>query len=138
MKKIMLGVLIMGIGLTLLFSSIPSSVFAQANTPVPNAPVVTPTPAGEITVPAVTIPIFTPGANPLMNHPDTSNRVAGILLGIWHGVISPITLIVSFINPNIQMYEVYNDGSPYNLGFLFGVAIVFFLLGVTGGSRRRR
>lgn len=131
-------ILLVGLGLALLFVSQSNLVIAQTNTPAPVAPVVTPTPAGEIVVPAFTIPIFTPGSNPLMNRPDTSNRVAGVFLGIWHGVISPITLIVSFINPNIQMYEVHNDGSPYNLGFLFGVALVFFLLGVTGGSRRRR
>jgi hypothetical protein len=35
------------------------------------------------------------------------------------------------------MYEVHNDGSQYNLGFLIGVALVFLILGIIGGSRRR-
>ena len=55
-------------------------------------------------------------------------RSTGTLLGIWHGIISPVTLRVVFIDPNIQMYEVHNDGSQYNLRFLLGVAIVFVLL----------
>lgn len=124
--------------LIMLVVSVSGTAFAQSNTPTPVVVVVTPTPAGEINVPAFSIQIFAPGVNPLINSPDTSNRVAGPLLGIWHGIISPITLIVSFINPSVQMYEVHNDGSPYNLGFLFGVALVFFLLGVTGGYSRRR
>jgi hypothetical protein len=73
----------------------------------------------------------------MMNTADAQGNVAGILMGIWHGIISPVTLVVSFVNPNVQMYEVHNDGSPYNLGFLIGVAIVFILLGVFAGSRRR-
>ena len=36
-----------------------------------------------------------------------------------------------------QMYEAHNDGSQYNPGFLIGVAIVFVLLGIIAGSRRR-
>ena len=106
----------------------------QVNTPVPAG---TPGPNGQINVPAVSIPIYWPGPNPLVNKPDTQGGVAGILLGIWHGVISPITLIVSFLNPNVQMYEVHNDGSPYNLGFLLGVALVFIILGAMAGSKRR-
>jgi hypothetical protein len=102
---------------------------AQAGTPAPN---------GQINVPAFTIQIFAPGPNPAVNQVDAYNRVSGVLLGIWHGIISPVTLVVSFINPQVQMYEVHNDGSPYNLGFLIGVAIVFLILGVFAGSRRRR
>ena len=109
---------------------------AQTNTPVPNAKTGTPVPGGEINVPGVTIQLFTPGPNPLVNTPDAHGRVAGILLGIWHGVISRVTLVLSFVNTGAHMYEVHNDGSQYNLGFLLGVAIVFVLLGAMVGSRR--
>jgi hypothetical protein len=37
----------------------------------------------------------------------------------------------------VQMYEVHNDGSQYNLGFLLGIAIVFVILGLLVGSGRR-
>ena len=109
----------------------------QVNTPLPNPPAGTPASNGKINVPGVSIQVYAPGPNSLINTADAHGQPAGILLGIWHGVISPITLIVSFINPNVQMYEVHNDGSQYNLGFLIGVAIVFVLLGVFAGSRRR-
>jgi hypothetical protein len=109
----------------------------QINTPVPNTQAGTPAPSGQINVPGVSIQVYAPGPNPVVNTADAHGRPASILLGIWHGIISPITLVVSFINPVVQMYEVHNDGSPYNLGFLLGVAIVFVLLGVFAGSKRR-
>ncbi|HEX7395509.1 MAG TPA: hypothetical protein VF313_11325 [Anaerolineaceae bacterium] len=137
MKKKIIAFVLMTVMLVMIMGSAPGTVIAQTNTPVPNNQAITPTPNGQINVPAFSIQIFAPGPNPVANTTDAYNRVAGPLLGIWHGIISPITLLVSFINSNVQMYEVHNDGSPYNLGFLIGVAIVFLLLGVTAGSRRR-
>jgi hypothetical protein len=114
----------------------PGSV-VKINTPVPNTQAGTPAPNGQINVPGVSFQIYIPGPNPLVNSSDANGNVAGILLGIWHGIISPVTLVWSFINPNVQMYEVYNDGSQYNLGFLVGMAIVFIILGALLGSGRR-
>lgn len=123
-----------------------SGTSAQINTPAANTQPGTPIPDGQITVPgvdiqinspAVSIQVILPGPNPLINNPDAHSRIAGVLMGIWHGVISPVTMLVSFINPNVQMFEVHNDGSPYNLGFLLGVALVFIILGAFAGSRRR-
>jgi len=110
---------------------------AQINMPVPNLQASTPTPSGQINVPGVSIQFNAPGPNPMMNTADAHGHIAGILMGIWHGIISPVTLVWSFVNPNVQMYEVHNDGSPYNLGFLIGVAILFVLVGLFVGSRRR-
>jgi hypothetical protein len=114
----------------------PGSIL-QINTPVPNQAAGTPAPGGQIDVPGIKIQVYAPGINPLTNAPDANNRVAAFFQGIWHGIISPVTLVLSFINPDIQMYEVHNNGGMYNLGFLIGVAIVFLLLGVTAGRRRR-
>ena len=108
----------------------------QITTPKPVTQAGTPVPGGEIDVPGFKIRFNAPGQNPLVNQVDVNNRVSGILIGIWHGIISPVTLILSFINPDIQMYEVHNNGSQYNLGFLIGVALVFLLLGVFAGRRR--
>jgi uncharacterized BrkB/YihY/UPF0761 family membrane protein len=138
MKKKMMFLFFVTILIVTFAVSISSAVSAQTSNLTSIQQAITPTPAGEISVPGFTIQIIAPGANPLINKPDTSNRVAGVLLGLWHGIIAPITLIVSFVNPSVQMYEVHNDGSPYSLGFLVGVAIVFILLGVAGVSRRRR
>jgi hypothetical protein len=90
----------------------------------------------QIDIPGVSLQISVPGPNPQANTADASGKAAGVLLGIWHGFISPVTLVLSFVNPALQMYEVHNDGSPYNFGFLLGVAIVFVVLGVFVGSRR--
>ena len=91
----------------------------------------------EVTVPATTLELTTPGQNPLVNQPDERGRLAGAAQGLWHGLIAPVTLIGSFFNPALEMYEVHNNGREYNLGFLVGVALVFLILGVIGGGRWR-
>ncbi len=113
----------------------PGTPQAEAS-PVPLAPTAVPgQPAsgGEIDLPGARVNIFAPGPNPMLNTPGTRGAVAGILLGLWHGIISPVTLILSFLNSNVQMYEVHNDGAPYNLGFFLGIAI---LIGGLGFLRR--
>jgi hypothetical protein len=90
----------------------------------------------EVNVPSSTVVLTTPGANPEQNKEDASGRVAGIVEGLWHGLIAPVTLVGSFFNPDMQMYEVHNNGREYNLGFLFGVALVFLILGLIGGRWR--
>ena len=108
----------------------------QLNIPVLNPQSGTPTPEGEIDVPGFKIQLYAPGVNPLAYTADSNGRIAGIATGIWHGIISPATLVMSFINSSAQMYEVYNDGSQYDLGFLIGVAVIFLVLGVFAGRRR--
>ena len=77
-----------------------------------------------------------PGPNPEIDTPAENGRVAGVVQGLWHGFISPVTVILSFFRENVFTYEVHNDGKEYNLGFLLGVAIVFLVLGFSGGRRR--
>jgi len=86
--------------------------------------------------PDTEIQFTAPGPNPEVDKPVEKGQVAGLATGLWHGLISPGTLIISFFNPEIQMYEVHNDGPLYNLGFLLGVALVFLILGFSGGRRR--
>ena len=109
----------------------------QVKTPVPSTKAGTPAPNGQIDVPAVSIQVNAPGPNPLVNTSDKQGHVAGILMGIWHGFISPVTIVLSFINPDVQMYEVHNDGSQYNLGFFLGVIVLFIVLGALIGAGRR-
>lgn len=114
----------------------PGSI-AQVNTPIPSSQAGTPAPNGQLNVPGISLQVNAPGPNPLADTADAHGRVAGISLGLWHGLISPVTLVLSFTNNGAQMYEVHNDGGEYNLGFLLGVAIVFVILGAGVGSRRR-
>lgn len=101
--------------------------------PVPTAEPGVPVSGGTINLPGARINIYAPGPNPFMDRPGPTGVVAGILLGLWHGIISPITLILSFLYRNVQMYEVHNDGAPYNLGFFLGIAV---LVGGLGFFRR--
>lgn len=86
----------------------------------------------EVTTPETNIQLTTPGANPLVNEPAENGAVAGVVQGLWHGIIAPVTLVMSFFNEAVQMYEVHNNGREYNLGFLLGVALVFLILGFSG------
>ena len=134
-KKLSIFVL-MAIMLAMFTGCAPGSG-VKINTPVPNEQAGTPAPNGQINVPGVSIQVYAPGPNPLVNTTAANGRVAGVLLGLWHGIISPVTLIISFFNNTVQMYEVHNDGNQYNLGFLLGVALVFIILGALLGSKRR-
>jgi hypothetical protein len=86
----------------------------------------------EVTTPETNVQLTTPGVNPSVNEPAANGVVAGVVQGLWHGIIAPVTLIMSFFNENVQMYEVHNNGREYNLGFLLGVALVFLILGFSG------
>jgi hypothetical protein len=83
-----------------------------------------------------TIQLSMPGPNPLVNQTDAQGRVARAVAGLWHGFIAPITLVLSFFNSDVQMYEVHNAGSEYNFGFFLGEAFVFVLLGLFLRIRR--
>jgi hypothetical protein len=72
----------------------------------------------------------------MINQPDGAGLVARAGAGLWHGVIAPVTLVVSFFDPNIQMYEVHNAGSEYDLGFLLGVTLVITLISLLVRLRR--
>jgi hypothetical protein len=75
-----------------------------------------------------TIQLSAPGPNPLVNQPDAQGRVARAVAGLWHGAIVPITLVLSFFNSDVQIYEVHNAGSEYNFGFVLGEVFIFALL----------
>lgn len=90
----------------------------------------------EVNVPSTTFVLTTPGANPEQGKADAAGHLAGAAQGLWHGLIAPVTLIGSFFNPAMEMYEVHNNGREYNLGYLFGVALVFLILGLIGGRWR--
>jgi hypothetical protein len=134
MKKILVAFVFISLLLVITAGSV-STTAAQGNKPAATAPAGTPAPNGEINVPGVSIQIYAPGPNPLVNTADAHGHPAGILLGIWHGIISPVTIVMSFLNKGTQMYEVHNDGSPYNLGFFLGVLILLAVVGFLIGRR---
>lgn len=77
------------------------------------------------------------GPNMLGNAPDEEGRVAGFGLGVWHGIIAPVTFVISLFSERVNLYEVRNNGGWYNFGFLIGAWIA--LSGPAhAGARRRR
>ncbi len=50
-----------------------------------------------------------------------SDDRAGLFMGIWHGWIAPISLIMGFFNSNISIYEVNNTGWWYDFGFYMAI-----------------
>ncbi|MGH3660689.1 MAG: hypothetical protein ACRDT8_03285 [Micromonosporaceae bacterium] len=56
--------------------------------------------------------------------------IAGFWLGLWHGVISPITFLISLFTDKVSVYEVHNNGNWYDFGFILGVCLAF------GGAAR--
>ena len=70
------------------------------------------------------------GTNPTVDVLDADGKSAGFWLGLWHGVISIVTFIISLFSDNVNVYEVYNSGNWYDFGFMLGVSIIF-----GGGAR---
>ncbi|MDX1468252.1 MAG: hypothetical protein R3258_02825 [Acidimicrobiia bacterium] len=76
-----------------------------------------------------------PGANPAVGSAPVDGDVAGFWLGVWHGIIAPITFIISLFTENVSLYEVHNNGGWYDFGFVLGAGILF---GGGKGVRMRR
>ncbi|WP_299445561.1 hypothetical protein [uncultured Phycicoccus sp.] len=72
------------------------------------------------------------GPNPAL---DTGTDPPGFWLGLWHGVIVPVTFIVSLFTDAVSVYAVRNSGNWYDAGFMLGLLIS---LGGAGGSSRGR
>lgn len=62
----------------------------------------------------------------------TPHPLAGFWLGLWHGIICPVTFFVSLFTHRVNIYEVHNNGAWYNFGFVLGAGILF------GGSHAGR
>ena len=70
------------------------------------------------------------GTNPTVDIPDVDGKSAGFWSGLLHGIISPITFIISLFTDNVNLYEVHNSGNWYDFGFMFGICII-----LGGGAR---
>ena len=62
-------------------------------------------------------------------------RAAGFFLGVWHGLILPVTFVVSLFAEDVSIYEVHNSGHWYDFGFLLGAGGLA-LPGFLSGGRR--
>jgi hypothetical protein len=78
---------------------------------------------------AIALTACAAGPNPELGSPAPDGTVAGFWLGLWHGLIAPVTFVVSLFNSDVGIYEVHNNGGWYNFGFVFGLGAL-----VGGGS----
>src|SRR5690242_4248367 len=58
----------------------------------------------------------------------------GLALGFWHGLIAPVTFLVSLFRDEVRIYAYPNLGRWYDLGFMMGIG--GFSGGMFAGSRR--
>jgi hypothetical protein len=77
-----------------------------------------------------------PGPNDLEKTANQQGKVAGFWKGIWHGLISPITFIISIFSKNVRFYEVHNSGFWYNFGFVIGAGL-FMSGGILGKKKSK-
>ena len=77
-----------------------------------------------------------PGPNSAEKTADADGHTAGFLMGLWHGFISPVTFVISVFSRNVRLYEVHNNGTWYNFGFVLGAGL-FLSGGILGGKKKR-
>ena len=62
-------------------------------------------------------------------------KPAGFLMGIWHGWMAPLSLIISLFNDNVRIYDTYNTGWWYDAGFY--IAIISGFGGISLTRRKK-
>jgi hypothetical protein len=75
------------------------------------------------------------GPNTASGVPDAGGKTYGFWSGLWHGIITPVTFIISLFTDNVNIYEVHNSGNWYDFGFVLGISIIS---GGTGAASRRK
>jgi hypothetical protein len=89
-----------------------------------------------VAVLVLTLTSCAPGPNIQEGVAVRGGEIAGFWLGLWHGIIAPITFVISLFSDNVNGYEIHNNGNWYNFGFVLGAGV---LLGGGGaGSRGRK
>ncbi|MEV7961266.1 MULTISPECIES: hypothetical protein [Oerskovia] len=92
--------------------------------------------AAALVVGALALAACAPGPNPDVGTPTADGSPAGFWLGLWQGVIVPVTFVVSLFTDTVNIYEVHNNGNWYDFGFVLGLGL--FVGGPFGASRGRR
>ena len=76
------------------------------------------------------------GPNEMVNTPNEDGRVAGFWQGLWHGIIAPVTFVISLFSDKVHVFETHNNGNWYVFDFLLGLTAVWGG-GGSAASRRR-
>lgn len=92
-------------------------------------------PHGTLAIAAVIVGLATLASCTAGDPRFTSETPAGFWAGLWHGMISFITLVIGIFSDSVHVYESNNTGGWYDFGFVVGVASVW---GSGHRARRRR
>lgn len=65
--------------------------------------------------------------------PCKTGHTYGFFGGLWHGIIAPVSFVISLFSDNVAVWAVNNNGGWYTFGFLIGVGSLGF-----GGSKASR
>ena len=68
---------------------------------------------------------------------ESVDSPAGFFTGIWHGWIAPFALILSLFT-DYRIYEVYNNGFWYELGFYMAIISGFGGLSIFRNKQKKR
>jgi len=63
---------------------------------------------------------------------------AGLLAGIWHGWIAPVTLILGIFDSSIRIYEPNNVGWLYDFGYYIAIIGGFGGISLTRRKLKRK
>jgi len=63
---------------------------------------------------------------------------AGFFLGIWHGWIAPVSLVVSIFKSSVTIFESNNTGFWYGFGFYIAIIGGFGGISLVRKKRSRR
>jgi hypothetical protein len=55
----------------------------------------------------------------------SADSPAGFWYGLWHGIISFISLVIHLFNDSVRIYEINNTGGWYDFGFLLGAICIW-------------
>ena len=61
---------------------------------------------------------------------------AGFFMGIWHGWIAPVSLIIGIFDHDIRIYDPHNTGWWYDLGYY--IAIIAGFGGIAFSRKRKK
>ena len=65
--------------------------------------------------------------------PCKTGHTYGFFGGLWHGIIAPVSFVISLFSDNVAVWAINNNGGWYTFGFLIGVGSLGF-----GGSKASR
>jgi len=78
----------------------------------------------QVVITALLLTLFLTSCLPGGGH-YTPISPAGFFSGIWHGWIAPFVLVLSIFSPGLTIYESFNTGWWYDLGFYISIIAGF-------------